>query len=150
MFFKRQGLEGTQKSSLCAGLQPGLCPESVFLLSLTALIFSPFDLLNAVISLLFTFTITHSNLIKFKTLKSCSLPRFTVRCPPPRPVVPWLIESSWTEAMWDQRRGTTAPTSALLVKANLGGFLPLKSDVTFSRFTSNFQFVTCLCRKQKW
>ena len=134
MFFRRQALEGTQRSSLCAGLQPSLCPESVFLLSLTVLIFSPFDLLNAVISLLFTFTITHSNLIKFKTLKSCSLPRFTVGCPLARPAVPWLIESSWTEAMWDQQRGTAAPMSALLVKANLGSFLPLKSDVNLLSF----------------
>ena len=43
--------------------------------------------------------------------------------------------------------GTTAPMSALLVKANLGSFLPLKSDVT-SHFISNFQFVTCLWRNR--
>lgn len=67
---------------LPAGFQWRLCPEPVFLLSLTVLIFSIFDLLSAVISLLFTFTITHSNLIKFKTLNTCRFPRFTVLLPP--------------------------------------------------------------------
>lgn len=67
---------------LPAGFQPGLCPKPVFLLPLTVLSFSPFDLLSAVISPLFTFTIAHPNLIKFKTLNTCSFPRFTVLLPP--------------------------------------------------------------------
>lgn len=98
---------GEHKSlPLPAGFQPGLCPEPVFLLSLTVLIFSTFDLLSAVISLLFTFTITHLNLIKFKTLNTCSFPRFTVLLPPTPAIGLRLIESSWTEAMGDQQRAS--------------------------------------------
>lgn len=91
---------------LPAGFQPGLCPEPVFLLSLTVLIFSTFDLLSAVISLLFTFTITHLNLIKFKTLNTCSFPRFTVLLPPTLASGLRLIESSWTEATGDEQRAS--------------------------------------------
>lgn len=91
---------------LPAGFQPGLCPAPVFLLSLTVLIFSTSDLLSAVISLLFTFTITHLNLIKFKTLNTCSFPRFTVLLPPTPAIGLRLIESSWTEAMGDQQRAS--------------------------------------------
>lgn len=91
---------------LPAGFQQGLCPEPVFLWSLTVLIFSTFDLLRAVISLLFTFTITHLNLIKFKTLNTCSFPRFTVLLPPTPASGLGLIESSWTEALGDQQRAS--------------------------------------------
>lgn len=91
---------------LPAGFQPGLCPEPVFLSSLTVLIFSMFDLLSAVISLLFTFTITHLNLIKFKTLNACSFPRFTVLLPPTPASGLGLIESSWTKALGDQQRAS--------------------------------------------
>lgn len=78
-------------------------PETAFLWSLTALIFSWFDLLSAVISLLFTLTVTHSNLIKFKTLSACSFPRLTVLSPTPASQLR-LIESSWTEASRDQKQ----------------------------------------------
>lgn len=91
---------------LPAGFQPGLCPAPVFLLSLTVLIFSVFDLLSAVISLVFTFTITHLNLIKFKTLNACSFPRFTVLLPPTPASSLGLIESSFTKAMGDQQRAS--------------------------------------------
>lgn len=116
--------------------QRGLCTEPVFL-SLTVLIFSTFDLRSAVISLLFTFTITHSNLIKFKTLNTCSSPRVTVLLPPTLASRPLrLIESSWTEATGNQQEASRsrrvlptgqeawAPLSALFSTANLGSFLP--------------------------
>lgn len=97
-----------------------------------------FDLLSAVISLLFTFTITHLNLIKFKTLNACSFPRFTVLLPPTPARRLGLIESSCPKAMGDQQRasgskgvgsrGTVSSMSALLAKAKLGSVLLLESE----------------------
>lgn len=122
-----------------AAFLPGLCPAPVFLLSLTVLIFSTFDLLSAVISLLFTFTITHSNLIKFKTLNTLQLSQI-YNPPAPQPSQPswgWLnphgqkplgISGEPEGPREPGPGGTSAPVSVLLPIASLGRSLPLESD----------------------